>query len=434
MKVEKIIRYLLLSFIAFTTNTGYSESLSVYGWETSAPSFLQAVKPIEKKLGFEIKYTGISVENYNSSLEWQLIYDAEVDVVGLMAASTARYYEAGWLEPLSDEKKLLEISEKYYKHLSNAVVYKGKLLGVPAGAVVCNFPVVDMDQYRATGLSELPKNWGSFYNQIIDLANTEQGFYLPFWHKSDLGLAVSFIAEVLNRGGRVINPETEYSAMQAKNKSSAVYETLVDWRRVWHSGAIPSHVLELNYYQFYQDFLDNRYTFSSLCSHFLMKVNSLPATSGRELVPLPIDKQSWGSISVGTYSITKRASDRKSKMAKEFLYDFVLGEGSARFSVSKLMLETNGVFPIFPEYVATPEVKQIIGHKLPRSEDAQTLIDIYESAPYPSAEYSLQWYEEFSSRLHAELINYLKNPNIAPEQAITRINKHIENIRSNFGY
>ncbi len=421
--------------LAALLSTAHAETLNVYGWAPGEASFDALVEPVEQALGVEFKYTGVPVKDYSANLEEMLIYGEDVDVMGLTAASTVRFFEAGWIEPLQGSKQLVALADSYYEQLSGALYYKNQLMGVSVGAVLCNFPVVDLGLYGTTAQrdSGLPSDWDSFYDQIVELAKTENAFYLPFWHASAGGMPVSFISEVLNRGGQVIEPESKQSAMSAKT-GSAAYETLLDWRRAWQSGAIPSHILELNRPQFFQDFLENRYTFSNFCSDFLLNFKQHPLAAGRLLVPLPKAEQSWGSLQVGTYSIASTADDAKAKIASEFLYHFGKGEGNNRFSVARNYLEKVGILPAFPEYMNSLEVWQTLGRKLPRAADAKTLIDVYESAPYPSVVYNLQWYQEFESQLREELIRFLKNPDRSPEQVIKTLNKKIRNIRADFGY
>lgn len=421
--------------LAVLSGTVQAEKINVFAWAPAAASFEALVQPIEQSLGVEFEYTGIPVKDYSASLEEMLIYGEGADIIGLTGALTARFFEAGWIEPLSGHKQLVEIAGEYYKQLSGAVYYKNQLMGIPVGAVLCNFPVVDLGLYAASAQSDngKPSDWDSFYDQIVEMARTEQAFYLPYWHTSGAGLPLSFISEVLNRGGRLIDPETNLSAVSV-NTSSAAYETLVDWRRAWQSGAIPAHVIELNRPQLFQDFLENRYIYSSLCSDFLLRFKSHPLAVGRELVPLPMVKKSWGSLQVGTYSIASTSDVAKAKIASDFLYHFSKGEGNTRFAVAREYLERDGIMPTFPEYMASREARQILSRKLPRAEDVQAFIDIYENAPYPSIVYNLQWYQEFESHLRIELIRYLKDPDRSPDQVINTLNEKIKTIRADFGY
>lgn len=54
-------------------------------------------------------------------------------------------------------------------------------------------------------------------------------------------------------------------------------------------------------------------------------------------------------------------------------------------------------------------MRDIIRRKLPRAEDAELLIDIYEHGPYPSDAYKQLCIEDFARRLCAELVTYLRD-------------------------
>ncbi len=411
-----------------------AEAINVHGWDAVGRIFPEIVQQLQGTFDAEVVFTDIPMENYNAAVEERLIYATDVDVVGLMAASTARFSESGWIEPLAGDERMVSAANQHYKHLRDAIHYKGALVGLGLGAVVCNMPVVDMDAYQSLGLkrSDFPADWDDFYDQVVYAASKHRTFYLPHWHNGDLGLPMSFISEVLNRGGRIVELSSEKSAML--NDSGAAFDTLIDWRRAWDSGAIPEHVLDLSFDQYYQEFFAERYAVNGMCSHVLLSTKQYAHSAQRRLSPLPRVGQSWGSSTVGIFSIGASHDRSNLRATKDFLFNYSLGQGQGKFAVSRFNLEKNGFLPVYPELTTSPDIRGIIGSKLSRADDAEVLIDLYEHAPFPADIYNVLWFEEFARRLSAELVSYLRTPWQNPEHVISRINNHIREVRESYGY
>ncbi len=431
----KLLHVLSLGLILFAPNSAAAEpSIGVHGWRNVGDLFSDAVLEIEKAMGVDLQYSKLSRLHYSASLEESFIYNDDVDVVGLMASSTSRFAEAGWVRDLSENGRIVYAANQHYNHLKNAIYHKGKIVGLGIGASLYNFPVVDLDSYNDLGLGEkdFPQDWDAFYDQVLELSETNSSFYLPLWYDGNLGLPVSFISEVLNRGGHVIDPLTRQSAMTAD--SGPAYDTLIDWRRAWQSGAIPVSVIEKDQFQFYRKFSSERYLFATLISDFFLRVNQAEGLGMRRLSPLPRFKQSWGAALLGVFSMSTVNDPEQQALVEDFLYQYSLGMGANRYAIAEYYLDRLGFLSVYPEFLEGPVARNIIRKKLARPSDEAVLIDLFKTAPYPVGEFQVLWYEEFSNVLREELIAFLDNPELRPSDVINKINRDILEIRIKYGY
>lgn len=158
-----------------------AQTIIVHGWGSLKPVFPDGLQLILSSLEIDAVYTSIPLENCNAAVEELLIFATDVDVVGLMAASTARCPAARWIEPLADDARMVQAAEQHYPRLRETIHYWGNLVGLGLRAVVCNMPAVDMDEYQSMGLtrSDFPVGWHGCYDQIVDAADRRAPFFLP---------------------------------------------------------------------------------------------------------------------------------------------------------------------------------------------------------------------------------------------------------------
>ncbi len=413
-----------------------SEPLALYGWAIGKPIIDQLVPEFKRHTDLDVVYHVIA-NPYRDNIEQELIYNKSIDVMGLFSPSTSRVNQAQWALDLSQYPELVAVAEGHYEHLRGAVYVEDKLIGLGVAAAIYAVPVIDVERYKALGLepSELPTNWDDLYDQIVTAAGRgHQNFFLPAWFNDKFGLATSFIAEVMNRGGHLVDPVTASVSMAVDH--GAAFETLQDWRRVWTSGAIPPEVLDLDYISNIEAFSQGDYAVGVQANDSFMHGTFFTPEKKRDLTVLARGDQPWGLAIVGLFSQAARElrDDQHAEQIRQLLQWLSVGFDGDEFSVVESWLDSYGYLPVNKAYMRSPRAAALLRKKLATKEDADRLLDIYEHASVAATLWHVQWQEEFIDELSLSLRDFLLDPSVRPSETLTRLNNTIRELRHAYGF
>lgn len=389
----------------------------------------------EIEIGHEVNLHTIDYP-LGENTEDAFLYDEPIDVVGMLSSSVFRLVQAGWIEDLSTFDEAVSAVDKMYPNVANAVIYDDRVYGIGQAFIGAAVPLIDMEQYAELGFTrqDFPTNWKTFNRQIVQIAESgKKGFYLPYWFNSSAGLPMGFMAEVLNRGGSIVDPHTLNVSMDSIK--GPAFNTLVDWRRIMQSGAVDSQVLDMLHPTFDAAFMNNDYIFSTHKTDALLTAKERKK-NGHKITLLPREGQSWGTIGAAHLGMSFRKGDtEKRKSAKlRLLIMATRGSEDLEFSVSRDWLINKGHFSAFKDYMESEEAQTIIRSKLHYPDDAAILMDLMANLPYPVGEWQVVWKHEFFDYMKKELQLYLRDPSVSPSTVIVKLNNKIEALRSSYGY
>lgn len=411
------------------------DKINVYGISFNEGLFNTVFPLISDQLDVDLVYRPLDLP-YADNIELELIYNPSVDIANLLTPSITRIDEANWLQDLSAFPEIVQAADLHYDHVKSALYQDGKLLGLGYGAIIQHMPLVDIEAYKKLGLSrrDFPRDWHALHEQMIQLAQQgHRNFFYPAWHRSEPGLALSFLVEVWNRGGHIVDPQSP--EIELDLHSGPAFETLQDWRRVWASGAIPSELLEKNFSEFREACIANNYAISVQSSEMLL----LPYRGHlekRNISPLPRASQNWGTLVSLISSIARREgqSEADQELLRLALYSISHGQGSGAFAFAGLALKNDGLLSVYKDFMRSGAARNIMSQKLARKADVDVLLRLYENGEVPDLFWKSVWHEEFADFLHVELKHYLQNPAIEPQRIISRMNQKLDELKTSYGY
>ena len=113
--------------------------------------------------------------------------------------------------PAEELGNIDEIKADMYPNILDAWTYKDQLLGLSYFVSTRGVMHVNLKMYDELGYTaaDFPKNWDELYAQVYEIRDKgiEQPL-LPHWLNEWYGISWAFVFEVLNRGGRLADPET----------------------------------------------------------------------------------------------------------------------------------------------------------------------------------------------------------------------------------
>lgn len=433
----KTVIFFLLFFCPTDTYAS-NKPIQLYGWNFGQIYVEHMLETYEAETGQAIDFTLIDSEFYTKNIEELLIYDNDIDVFHTPPNVAIRFIDAGWVELQSTHSISAELAENLYDNVRSGMEYNGQLLGINHFATVIGLPLVDLEKYNSLGLGkkDFPENWDGLYDQVDMLAEKgHQAFYLPRWFDGWSGIPWSFIAEVLNRGGHIIDPDTQSVSMEIDR--GPAFETLTDWRRLMNSGAVPVHVVDMGYYDYVTAFQSGDFAMSPQSIDELFTVNDRSARKNtrRRVTFLPRKSQNWGVLGLSIYPNVnnQKADPAHQQKVNEFLYEYSYGSGSTKYRLAEGWLRL-GVFSGYKEFMGSEKAKAIIQSQLFFPEDYGPLIDVFENTPYADGVWKVTWSEEFNRYLRNELRDFLLDSSIPTKQVIKNLNNRILELRSGFGF
>lgn len=400
-------------------------------------TFSSMLPRLSDKLGIELRFKTVDLP-YTDNVEYELIYNPNIDIVDLLTPSVSRFEQAGWITDLSQFPEIVAASKRQHPFLHNTKHRDGKLLGLARNTNIVGLPLIDLSAYRALGLTrrDFPTTWTELYQQVDTLAQKgHRDFFYPQWFPLWSGLPLSFLLEVWNRGGEITDPISAEPIMF--ESSGAAYQTLQDWRRAWESGAVPKQVIGHNLREYLNDFMETPYAISVQSSFTLLQTETMAPSKKPELTLVPRIEQDWGtpisSIQIAVQRPRLSESPEMQQLIKIFL-EINQGTGEDEFSFAQKSLQKQGLLPAYNEFLNSDIARDIIREKLPLAADEKVLMDIYEHSTAHLSFWDLIWHEELTDHLQLALEHYLLTPSQSPEAVIKGINREILKIKRKYGY
>lgn len=434
--MTEVLKVTITLFVILSVQvSSHAAEINVYDWPFGQKIFNAHLPSFEKAIDQDIR---LHIINFplGESTEEAFLYGEAIDLVGMLSSTVYRLAQAGWIEELSEHIEIAAAVDKMYEHVAQAVVYDGKIYGIGQVFTGAAVPLIDMDQYTALGYSRenLPKDWSSLSAQIVEIAERgNEGFYLPYWFNGGAGLPLGFTAEVLNRGGFVVDPDS--TSISMLNFKGPAFDTLVDWRNIMQSGAVDSRVFDMTHPEFDKAFMQDNHIIAAHKTDALLMAKDKKA-NGHKITLLPSTRHSWGTVGAAHFGLSYREGDTEEirKAKRQLLLLNTRGVGKLEFSVSREWLKKRGFFSVFKDYMESEDAQNILASKLYYPDDAATLTHLMENLPYPVGEWSVIWKHEFFDYMKTQLQEYLHNPTIPPATVINNLNRKILTLRSQYGY
>jgi ABC-type glycerol-3-phosphate transport system substrate-binding protein len=218
------------------------ETVHFRGWQYRTEIVKDNVDRYNAELNGNVNYATITGD-YPSIVETQFMAKAPIDILYANPPAACRYFDGGWLMTAEDLPNIDQIKADMYPNILDAWTYKGKLLGLSYFVSTRGMLHANLKKLQEIGMSEkdLPANWDELWDQLPKLrAKGVKYPFLPHWFNEWYGITLQFTFEILNRGGRVADPETHKPLLTVDGPAG---ETLKDWKKAWNAGLLPKEVL-----------------------------------------------------------------------------------------------------------------------------------------------------------------------------------------------
>lgn len=407
--------------------------------------FAQAAQPVDlfvwpMKSGFwesrltEFEaQTGVSVElhvipyPYSRNIEQELIHNPDVDVVALANSSLGRVREGGWLYDLSVYPEAVEAVNAHFSSVKTALYGEHELSGIGAFLEVNNVPMFNLPEYLALGYSgdELAASWPELYDQVLDSARRgHRNFFSPNWIDSDFGIALAFIAEIGNRGGRLL--EESGGRLLDKKKREVAVQVLEDWRRVWMSGAVHPSILKKSILEQYTDFREQRIAIAVLSTYALKLLGELDSSQEVQIALPAVGAKKWGTLQFTLFAIADKTMSEQRRRDALLLVLWLTRGAEQQLH--------DGQFSANKKFMNSDPVVALLEDSLPSTIEPLELLDLMSQASPTSDFWNVQWHGEFLTELRLALQDYLNNENYSVDQVFQRLEDSNERLRSEYGY
>src|SRR5882724_11583903 len=218
------------------------ETVYFRGWQFMPDVVVSNVTRYNKENDGKVDYQTITGD-YPALMEKSLIAKDNLDVIYANPPTIVRFIEAGWAAPADDLPDADAAKADLYDTVRALWTYKGKLIGLSYFLASRGVVAVIRIRQEELGITDdqLPKNWDELYAQLDALtAKGHKDLYLPHWFNEYYGLSWSFLFELINRGGSVVDPATRAPVVTADGPAGNV---LAAWKKAWKAGQIPQEVL-----------------------------------------------------------------------------------------------------------------------------------------------------------------------------------------------
>jgi ABC-type glycerol-3-phosphate transport system substrate-binding protein len=412
------------------------ETVYFRGWQYKTDIVQDNVRRYNEELGGNVDYATVTGD-YPAIMEKNLIAGAELDVLYGNPSQAARYFDGGWIRPAEELPIIGEIKENMYPNILEAWTYRGQLMGLSYFVSTRGVMHVNLKKYGELGYTDedFPKTWDELYDQLYDIRDKgERQPFLPHWINEWYGISWGFVFEVMNRGGRVAEPETHEPILEASEGSPA-YATLEDWKRIWNDGLVPEEVLTYNESAYIDAYASGRYVFSPQQLYDLETFNREDRSQiAGQASLLPYQGQSWGLLDSAMYLMTSRdrGGDEYTDDVAKFTMWYGYKDHEGNYFVGNRWMKESMLFSGYRPVMESEETAERMRSALARPEDVQAVLEVYEQTPYPAGIWNVVWSEEFNSWLKEELQNFLlQDGEIAG--TIESINAKISDLNAKYG-
>lgn len=255
---------LWVSIIGCASLSAENSDIHVYSWTGAKGAIDELIEHYEQHTGLGIDFRLIEPTRYGSNSEESQIYNNEVAIFLLPPQTENRFLDAGWIDYFPAEKMYEQLNADLYKNAREGMLYQGGIPSLKQFATTTALPLVDVQRYRelelelGLDLAGLPADWHSLYEQMNELENAGyKDIFLPHCFDGVFGPAWGFVAEVLNRGGHIVDPATHSVVMD--ERAGPAFDTLSDWRLAIESGAAGASSVDMSYPEYVSAFHSGKY-------------------------------------------------------------------------------------------------------------------------------------------------------------------------------
>jgi len=380
------------------------------GWQFMPDVVVENVNRYNAANEGKVDYQTVTGD-YPTLMEKSLIAKDRLDVIYGGPSTMVRFTEAGWVSPADDVPNADAAKADLYDNVRELWTYKGKLLGLSYFLATRGIVAVNRTRQEELGISDeqLPKNWDELYKLIDDLsAKGHKDLFLPHWFNEFYGMSWSFLFEVLNRGGRIVDKETHLPAVSVDGPAGQV---LTAWKKAWKAGQIPEEVLSYTEANIVDGFASGRYLFSPQAAYNIAYFNNpekskIPGKVGF----LPYRGQSWGLMDSAMYVKTKRErSPELEADVNKFLSWYGYKDNDGKVAVGERWMKEAMLFSGYKSVMESDETKALMTKFLARPADVEEILEVYRRTPSPTDVWMTVYAEEFNSWLKKRLPNFLLN-------------------------
>jgi ABC-type glycerol-3-phosphate transport system substrate-binding protein len=405
------------------------------GWQYKTDIVQDNVTRYNNEMDGHVDYATVTGD-YPAIMEQNLMAGAELDVLYANPSQAGRYFDGGWILPAEQLGNIDEIKADMYPNILDAWTYKDQLLGLSYFVSTRGVMHVNLKMYDELGYTDadFPKNWDELYAQVYEIRDKgiEQPL-LPHWLNEWYGISWAFVFEVMNRGGRLADPET-HEPMLTTDEDGQAYKTLAAWKELWNDGMVPEEVLTYNESSYIDAYASGRYVFSPQQLYDLETFNRPDRSqiAGHASL-LPYQGQSWGLLDSAMYLMTSRErEDPVTEDVKRFTNWYGYKDQNGNVDVGNRWMQESMLFSGYKSVMESPEAAERMRSALARPEDVQAVLEVYANTPYPKGVWSVVWAEEFNSWLKETLQNFLiEDGDIA--ETIEAINEQIVDLNQKYG-
>lgn len=384
------------------------ETVHFIGWQYKTHIVQELVDQYNNELGGHVEYTVVT-GNYPSIMETKLIAKAPIDVFFGNASQACRFYEAGWTMSPESMPNIERIKADMYAKYIGAYSYKGKLVGLSRNACNRGLIHVNLKKLPEAGLTEadFPANWDELYDQLYVIREKGTKYpYLPHWFNEWYGISWSYVAETLNRGTQIADPETHKPLVTVDGPAG---DTLRAWKRIWNDGLIPEEVLGYLEADHLGAWGSGEYVYSQQTSYDLKRFND-PRYSrfAGSCTLLPYQGQSWGFHDPTLILISNRPrSADYTRDVIAFASWYAYRDHEDEFRVKEKWIEESNIFSSFKPVMENPKTKTLMEEFLARPQDYETAIEVWLQTPIARGFYNVVWAPEFNTWLKETLQKFL---------------------------
>ncbi len=385
---------------------------SVYfrGWQYKTDIVQDNVDRYNKAMGGKVDYATVTGD-YPAIMEQNLMAGSELDVLYANPSQACRYFDGGWIMPADELPTADEIKADVYPGLLDSWTYKGRMLGLSYFVSTLGSLHVNLKKYGEAGFSDkdFPKTWDELYEQVYTLKDKGVAHpILPHWHSEWFGISWGFVFEVLNRGGRIADPET-HKPLLTTDKADPAYKTLAAWKKLWQSKLVPEEIFTYNESAYMDAYASGRFVFSPQQLYDLETFNRKERSQIAGYASLlPYQGQSWGLLNSAMYLMTSRKrEDAATEDVKRFASWYGFKDQEEKIFVAQRWMEESMLFSGYKSVMQSDATAARMKKALARPEDVQVVLDVYANTPYPRGIWNVVWAEEFNSWLKETLPNFL---------------------------
>jgi multiple sugar transport system substrate-binding protein len=409
------------------------EKIYFRGWAYMPHIPQDFVKKYNTELGGNVDFAVVTGD-YGSMMEAKFIAKAPIDVLYSTMGMACRFYDGGWILPVDSMANAEEIKADMYPHIRDAWTYKGKLLGLSYFTSINGVVLVNLKKLRELGMTEkdYPKTWDELYDQLYEVrAKGLEKPFLPWWMNEFFGINEGFVYEVMNRGGRIADPETHEPLVTVDGPAG---DTLRAWKRLWNDGLAPEGILTMKQPDQFEAWGSGEYLYGVFSLYDLRRFNDPHySTFAGDCSVLPYRGQSWGTLNPCLYLITNRARTEDHThdvMAFVTWYGYKDHEGEPYVALK--WLEEAGLFSAYRSAMESPEAEPLAKKMIARPEDYKVALELYEKVPYPKGCFNVVWSPEFLSWLKDTLQVFLAEEKPVDE-TIQAIRDKITELNQKYG-